>query len=230
LVRQRLERDYEDALRRYTECELTLARLPPPAVPATNPDDAQTLLQVAGNVQQVWDHPAVTNEERKELLRALLERIVCVENTPGLLDITLHWHGGTTSSVRVYRPNAVKSLILDQWHTGATTEEIAVHLNAAGLRTRQRRPWSAKTIENTLYIHARETERWHATRRRLWELRQHGLRGRALADRLNAESWRSLGNHLWTRFTVGIELQVMIRAATAKKKGARTRAKAATIV
>jgi hypothetical protein len=187
LVRQRLERDYEDALRNLTECELALARLPMPAAPATSPDDAQMLVQVAGDVQQVWDHPAVTNEERKEVLRAVLERIVCTETTPGVLDLTLHWHGGAVSSVRVYRPDAVKSLILDRWHAGATTEAIAASLNAAGLRTRQQRLWSVKPIEWTLYKHAPNTKRWRRTQQRLRELALEGLRGQALADRMNLE-------------------------------------------
>ena len=178
LVRQRIERDYEDALRHRTECELTLARMPMPVAPATSPDDAQTLLPVASDVRNVWDPPAVTNEERKELLRALLKQIVCHENTPGFLDLTLQWHGGATSAVCVHRPSAIKQRILAHWQTGATVTAITTALNAAGLQTRVKRPWSLKTVDNILYTHARSTEQWGRTQQRLWALSHEGLRGK----------------------------------------------------
>jgi DNA invertase Pin-like site-specific DNA recombinase len=214
LVRQQLEHEYEAALRRRTECELTLARTPSPALPAIGSGDAQALQQVAADVGRVWDHPAITNEERKEILRALLGRILCTELSPGVVDLTLQWHGGGVSTVRTYRPSASKRLILEYWHAGATADEIAARLTAAGLCTTQHQAWGAKTVENVLYKHARPTERWRQTQQGLQALAREGLRGHALAQRLNTAGLRTIANNPWTPGTVGTELGVMSRSVT----------------
>ncbi len=212
LVRLALERDYEAALGRREEVARTLATaapLPPPA--AT--DDPAVLLQTASEVAQVWHHPAVTNEDKKELLRALLERVMLREDTPGVLQFTLHWHGGATSTVHTYRPGAMKHVILAHWHASLTAEAIADALNAAGQRTLLGSPWSAPTVVSTLYKRARTTPRWLATQQRLEALLHQGLSVAAVAAQLNAEGYRSLANHPWAANSVAIERDVLARGA-----------------
>src|SRR5262249_39339253 len=155
-----------------------------------------------------WEHPAVLNAERKDILRALLDRVVFHEPSPGVLELTLHWHGGTVSTVRSYRSLFYKHRILDLWQAGAAVQEGVATLNAAGLRTTQQRAWSEKTVELVLYTYARSTARWQAVRQRLRELHGQGWSCPAIAAQLNAEGFRALTNKPWRDNTVGIELQV----------------------
>jgi hypothetical protein len=209
LVARQLERDYEQALQRRAQLALEQACAPelPPAV--AEETDVQALLAVAADVHRVWSHPAVTNEERKEVLRALLDRVVFRESQSGVLELTLHWHGGAVSTVRAYRTAAIKYRILDLWHAGTTVKEIVALLNAEGSRTAQQRPWSAQAVESTLYKHARPTARWQAVQQRIRELHGQGLRCGAIAEQLNAAGLRVLTNEPWVDSTVGIELRVL---------------------
>ena len=79
------------------------------------PDEGPSLLQTAADVQFIWSHPAVRDDERKAILRALLERIECHENTPGLLELTLYWKGGTVSTVHGYRITYSREKVLSLW-------------------------------------------------------------------------------------------------------------------
>lgn len=178
-------------------------------VPQEEATDAESLLAVAADVQRVWAHPAVTNEERKELLRALLERIVVRETTPGVMELTLHWHGGQVSTVQGYRKTGMKYHVLKYWQTGMTARDIAATLNAEGLRTVRGRLWSAKIVEGVLYLNARSTLRWQTVQARIRELHGQGLRCQAMADQLNAEGLRVLTNEPWQDNTVGIELRML---------------------
>jgi hypothetical protein len=210
LVHTQLEHAYEEALRQRAQPQhelLATPLAPPPAVP----DEGPSLLQTAADVQFIWSHPAVRDDERKAILRALLERIECHENTPGLLELTLYWKGGPVSTVHGYRITYSQEKVLSLWQVGAPAEEIAVSLNAEGWQTRAKTAWNAKAVGAVLYKHARTTDRWQQTQQRLCELAVEGLQGQALANRMNAEGWRTLTNNRWTWGTVAIELQVMKR-------------------
>jgi hypothetical protein len=209
LVAHQLERDYEAALRHLEQLRCAQRQEGQQTAREEGPADVQTLLAIAADVHRVWTHPAVTNVERKELLRALLDRVVFEEPIPGVIELTLHWHGGTVSTIRTYRTTAVKYRILDLWHTGTTVKEIVALLNAEGLRTAQQRPWSETAVEYTLYKYARPTARWQAVQHRIRELHGQGLRCGPIAERLNAEGLRVLTNEPWLDNTVGIELQVL---------------------
>jgi recombinase/recombinase-like zinc beta ribbon protein len=216
LVHRQLELAYEEALRQREQLQRELIATPLPPAPVAAPDEVTMLLQTAADVQRIWSHPAVRDDERKAILHALLERVVCREDTPGLLELTLHWRGGTVSTVYGYRIMYSQQKVLSLWQAGATAAEIAVSLNAEGWQTRAKTLWNATAVGAVLYKHARTTERWRQTQQRLQVLAQEGLQGQALADRLNAEGWRTITNNCWTWGTVGTELLVMERAAPAK--------------
>jgi DNA invertase Pin-like site-specific DNA recombinase len=172
LVARQLERDYEAGLQHLEQLRFAQRHEEQQPVREEGPADVQTLLAIAADVHRVWTHPAVTNVERKELLRALLDRVVFEEPIPGVIELTLQWHGGTVRTVQTYRTTAVKYRILDLWHTGTTVKEIVALLNAEGLCTAQQRPWSETAVEYTLYKYARPTVRWQAVQHRIREL--HG--------------------------------------------------------
>ena len=204
LVYTQFEKVYEEALRQREQLQRELAGTPlAPALAVA--DEVATLLQTAADVQRIWFHPAVRDDERKALLRALLERVECRENTPGLLELTLHWHGGMVTTVYGHRFTYAKHRIVPLWLSGATAAEIAATLNAEGFPCRTKQRWRVKAVEATLYTHARETERWRKTQQRLQQLVREGLRGPALADRMNGEGWRTITNNRWTGGTAGLE-------------------------
>lgn len=209
LVARQLEAEYEAALRQCAQLRYAQSQAAPPPDPQEGVTDVTSLLAIAADVQRVWAHPAVTNEERKELLRALLDRIVVRETTPGVMELTLHWHGGKVSTVQGYRKTGIKYHVVEYWQTGMTARDIAAALNAEGVRTVRGQPWSAKAVGNVLYLNARSTPRWQAVQVRIRELHGEGLQCQVIADRLNAEGLRVLTNELWQDNTVGIELQML---------------------
>ena len=93
--------------------------------------------------------PTTTNTDRKELLRALLERVlVNVEGDSENVQVTLVWAGGATTTARLVRPVAhldqlsyfplLRERVAALAAQGLTAAAIAEQINAEGLRPPKR--------------------------------------------------------------------------------------------
>jgi hypothetical protein len=97
------------------------------------------------DIPALWDAPATTSAERKEIIRLLIERVVVhVRKGTEHVDARIHWRGGFTSNHEVVRPlhrfehlrdhDRLIDRIAECRREGFTAGQIAARLNAEGFR------------------------------------------------------------------------------------------------
>ncbi len=101
------------------------------AAPATNEteEDLEELCRLAGEVPTLWNHPTVTNQERKEILRAVVDHIV-VAATKERIDATIYWKSGEPTPFSIWRGIGRYNLIRELYEQKLTIPEIKKHLTA----------------------------------------------------------------------------------------------------
>jgi excisionase family DNA binding protein len=105
LVARTLEAAWEAAL---AEAETAQGRTRPATQRRPTPltDEELAWLSSAGaDIRTVLDADTTTQQERKRLLRALIAKVVITigDDTPEVIDVTIHWQGGATTDVALPR-------------------------------------------------------------------------------------------------------------------------------
>src|SRR5205814_5469408 len=64
------------------------------------------LIQIIGSdIRKVWTAPSITDRDRKELLRTLLEEVIFdLKRAEGMVHLTLRWRGGAITMLDVAVP------------------------------------------------------------------------------------------------------------------------------
>ena len=151
LVARQLERDWEAALaereRLGEEYErFTAAR--PRTLTAAERDQIRAL---AADIPGIWHAPSTTDADRKQLLRALVERVrVTVLGTSESVEVEIVWAGGHRTGTQIVRPVAkltqlsycpqLAARARQLADGGHTLAQIAERLNAEGFRPPKRTP------------------------------------------------------------------------------------------
>ncbi|MGC2306264.1 recombinase family protein [Candidatus Binatus sp.] len=157
IVASELERRWNERLTTVasTEQELQSARDERPAT-SISEAEAVELLALPEDLPKVWNHPNVSVEIRKRVLRAVLEEIV-VTAEPARLNLKLHWRGGEHTSLDVLKNKVGQH----RWKTSTATEQlirdlarllpdgsIASVLNRLGVRSAKGHTWTELRIKN----------------------------------------------------------------------------------
>ena len=138
-----LERRWEDALamkRNASEEYDRFLREQPEQLTATQ---REVILHLSDDVSQIWHATTTTGQDRKEIVRLLLDRVVVdVQGDSELVDVALHWAGGFVSFHRLRRPIASYEQLsnyrelcdrIDSLReNGKSFAKIAKHLNREG--------------------------------------------------------------------------------------------------
>jgi hypothetical protein len=105
---------------------------------------------VLTHLRDYWYQDGVSNQEKKDLLRCVIERVTLETPTPGkVIRAEICWQGGATSTVEV--PKYLFSAphlfyrITELAHS-LPDGQIADALNAQGLQTVKGRAWSARRV------------------------------------------------------------------------------------
>jgi DNA invertase Pin-like site-specific DNA recombinase len=149
LVVRQLEKDWETALAEADRLEHEYQRFRDtrPATLSTAERDAIRLL--ADRLPAVWNAGSTTIEDRKEILRLVIEKItVAVVGDSDQVTVTIRWAGGHETTGHAVRPVArmdqlsyfpqLLALVTELAAAGRTTRQIADRLNADGLRPAKR--------------------------------------------------------------------------------------------
>jgi hypothetical protein len=100
LVAATLETRWDAALRSVNELRTRLEALRGEHQPQL-PDRA-ALLQLAGQFDKVWHHPAADHRIRKRLVRLLIEEIIATVNeAEPSIDLVIHWKGGKHTALKI---------------------------------------------------------------------------------------------------------------------------------
>jgi len=143
LVARELERRWEVALHEAQALEEEYARFRHEQPAELTNGEREAILQLSHNVPQLWNAATTTVEDRQEIIRMVLERVVVdIQDDSEQVETTLHWAGGFTSCHRLVRPVAryeqlsnYRELLqrIDSLHRqGCSCGQIAKHLNREG--------------------------------------------------------------------------------------------------
>ncbi len=119
----------------------------------TKPQLSSTLAQmraVLNDLRSYWYQDSVTNQEKKELLRCVIERVTLEKQASGkVIRAEICWQGGATSLIEV--PKYLYSAPQLFHRITALARDLpdaqaAEALNAEGLETVKGRPWSARRV------------------------------------------------------------------------------------
>jgi DNA invertase Pin-like site-specific DNA recombinase len=104
LVARVLESRWEEALARERDAEEEYERFQREQPNALNSAQREAILGLSKDVSRIWDAATTTIQDRQEIVRLLLDRVVVnVEGDSERVDLALHWAGGTVSSHRLVR-------------------------------------------------------------------------------------------------------------------------------
>jgi excisionase family DNA binding protein len=161
LVAGELERRWNDRLAAVARLEEQIRNLHNEQPRALHDDERATLLALADDLPQVWNHPTASNETRKRILRAVLEEII-VTVEADRLRLVLHWQGGDHTRLEV----AKNRIGQNRWKTDIETVQlvrelarilpdhsIAPLLNRLGIRSAKGQSWTQLRVRNFRGVH-----------------------------------------------------------------------------
>jgi DNA invertase Pin-like site-specific DNA recombinase len=145
LVARELERRWEQALAEQRDLreqyDRFLAETPGPATEA----DRERIAALAADLPEMWHGPGATIEDRKTIVRGLVERVtVAIRGQTEWVDATIRWFGGLETRYELRRPvqkyeqlsnyKALRDRVVELREGGATCAQIAERLNEEGFR------------------------------------------------------------------------------------------------
>jgi predicted DNA-binding transcriptional regulator AlpA len=105
LVARGLETEWENRLRDLAAAETELRRREQQRPNPIGPEQLKRIQMIGSDIHQVWTAPAVTDRDRKELLRTLLEEVILnLQRAEGHAHLTLRWRGGAITMLDVPVP------------------------------------------------------------------------------------------------------------------------------
>jgi len=145
LVAAELERRWNEKLERVTELERAFAQAERDAEWKLTADERAAITDLSRDLPSIWGAETTSNQERKELLRMVIESVQVDGIThTGQIEVQIRWRSGTITILNVKRAapgecslktpeNAVSRI--HKLAPRRTYAEIAAALNRAGLRS-----------------------------------------------------------------------------------------------
>ena len=158
LVAATLESRWEESLRDERELREQYERFLQKTPAQLSDEDRARVRAVAADIPRLWQAPATTAADRKQIARCLIDRVVAgVQRESEYVDVTIHWHGGFTSQHEVVRPVGSYDQLRDREHlfekirelhrNGHSIPTIAAKLNEEGfVPPRRRSGYSVRTL------------------------------------------------------------------------------------
>ena len=159
LVARELETRWNDRLRAVTELEEEYRREQRQGLAPLTEAEYAVLRSLVSDVPTLWQAVATTMEDRKRLLRCLVQEVVLcrdagAQGAGGRTLIRMGWRGGAWTDLDVHRPSSgerarTAATMLERIQTLAqqmADERIAEQLAVEGRTTRQGLPWTASRV------------------------------------------------------------------------------------
>jgi hypothetical protein len=178
-------------------------------------EELEELCRLATEVPSLWHDPAVTHQERKEILRCIIDHIV-VAATKERIDATIVWKSGEKTPFLIWRGIGCYNLIRELYAQQLTVLEIKDHLAAGKTSTGQ----AVKITVGRLYMILeklglkpnRFRADYLALRKQAAEFNRDGRSVEWIAEHFNEQGFKSASGTPWTRDMV----YGLIRAAGRK--------------
>ena len=157
LVAATLEKQWEEKLRGLREAQEAADRFAlQPTEPGVSSALRQQLSELNEQLPQLWSNDQLTNEQRKQLLRSLIARVILTRIAPDQVQVKIVWVSGHFSQGIVYPPiwrqvdvtnyPAILERIEQLWQDGLTDKQIAVVLNEEGFHSARNLKFTPLTV------------------------------------------------------------------------------------
>jgi DNA invertase Pin-like site-specific DNA recombinase len=161
LVARTLESNWETALRQQRQLTEEHERWRRECPRLLSEGEQEQIKRLAADLPTLWQAPSTQDEDRKAILRLIIERVVVqVEGRTEWVEAWIHWVGGQRSYMRVRRPvlrheqlancNAIDQMILTLHQQGVKSLIVADNLNTAGHRSPHGVPFTAESVRKWL--------------------------------------------------------------------------------
>jgi DNA invertase Pin-like site-specific DNA recombinase len=130
LVARGLEDAWEKALAELAAAEAELSRRQAARPKTLTPAERAAILALGDDLAAVWDAPATTDKDRKQLLRTLLDEVnitICRDHDSGRADLVLRWKGGAISELAVPVKRTPQRRLRTSEGTISLIRRLAVH-------------------------------------------------------------------------------------------------------
>jgi hypothetical protein len=168
-------------------------------------EELAELCRIAADVPALFQHEPVTHQEKKEIVRCLIDHIVVTADKERI-DATIVWKSGAKTPVFVWRARSRHHLIRELYAQQLTASEIREHLAAGKTSTGQSINMSVGGIQLSLrkmgLSAAKHTASHLAVRLKAAELDREGQSLDAIARYFNEQGFKSLSGKPWTHFMV----------------------------
>jgi hypothetical protein len=178
------------------------------ALPKDEPADEEVdeLCRIAKEVPALWQDEAVTEEERKQILRHLIDHIL-ITATKERIDATIVWKNGEKTSVFVWRAFHRRNLVLELHNQNLTPQEIKEHLAAGKTSTGQILNLGVARIQLILlrmgFKPLRHPVSYFVAREKAAELHREGRSLEWIAQHFKQQGFVSASRKPWTAAMVG---------------------------
>jgi DNA invertase Pin-like site-specific DNA recombinase len=179
LVAAELEKRWETALRELKQAEEAWAREEPPPSPWARLDSTtrQALLDAGRKISQWWETNRFSQEQKKALLRCLIDKVVVHRRAPDTVHCRVVWKGGDTTEAdlavtvgalaRLSGSQEMENTILRLARQGQTDEDIACQLTQQGYRSPKHRAVLPSTVRFLRLSHRLLRDRHQSHPRRI---------------------------------------------------------------
>jgi DNA invertase Pin-like site-specific DNA recombinase len=160
LVAAELERQWENRLQACLGLEQEWTRVQAQTLSPLSEADEALIRQLAEDLPALWLAESTTPQERKRLLRCLIQDVTLdAFSKSGFSIIRIHWHTGTTTVVEAERPRPGRRADLTriarirELAQRYPDDQVAAILNAEGLRTTSDLPWTLGRVRSLRQKH-----------------------------------------------------------------------------
>jgi DNA invertase Pin-like site-specific DNA recombinase len=240
LVARTLERRWEEALRQQRLLEEEYDRFAHEQPLGLTARERERVQALSADLPTLWQAPATTAADRKEVVRCLVERVVLqLRQDSNQVGVTIHWKGGSQSVHQVRRPvmryeqmedfEEIIHLVMQSRAAGHPVRTIAARLNEAGFcPPRQEGPFTREIVSQLLHRRGlvKEMGRGEPLQPGEWWLAELGrevsvsaaqLRDWILRGWLHGRQTQVQG--LWVAWADGSELQRLRQLRDHSQKG-----------
>jgi DNA invertase Pin-like site-specific DNA recombinase len=163
LVARNLEAEWERCLCAAQDAQDELDRREHERPRTLSPKEREGILALGADLERVWSAPPVTDRDRKELLRTLLEEVIVNVNPETReANLVLRWRGGLTSKLCVTPQRARPAPNRTPEETVDLVRRLAAHYPdavIAGILSRQGRKTSTGLSFNVTRVNALRSSR-----------------------------------------------------------------------